>query len=227
LSSVVILFLVAVAVVTLHDRVDSDDRLKAEEVVQAVAEPDDDVVREATLVDVRAELRGLREDLNRLQQRAVDAAENRENAAETVSVFRLDFAAAEEVAQALQNVLPGIRVSVQYAENGLVVALPPDQIAHVSQTIKTLDQPRPQVLISGYLFEVAVEKLAQLGLQTEGSTSRLNEGSELQPLIETLLQSEEARLLIRPSIRAYDRMETAFESVRECRTHPPAPGQNC
>ena len=134
--------------------------------------------------------------------------------AQTVRVFQLDFAEAQAVADVLATVLPDVRVSVEHSENRLVVALQADQFEAVSQTIQTLDKARQQVYVSGHLFEVAVEKLDQLGLQTEEIRALLKPGSELQPLIEALQKSEDARLLARPFFRSYDRVEVSFESVQ-------------
>jgi len=204
---------VVVAVVVLHKRVKSDDRLPpVRKVVNVSAETGNAGL---SLEAVRAEIRALREAVDELQQKALETGAKSESAAESVGIFQLDFADAAAVADALQNVWPDLRVSVQDAENRLVVALPPNQIEQVSRTIKTLDQARQQVHISGYLFEVEVQHLAQLGLRTEHVATQLNADSQLQPLLAALMQSEEARLLARPSIRTYDRAEASFQSVRE------------
>lgn len=137
---------------------------------------------------------------------------------EKVSIFPLEFVPAESVAEVIQNVVLTARVSVLHDENRLVVVGSGADVERAAQTIEQIDRPRPQVRVESYLYEIAIDDLAELGLQgddlAEGAI-RLHEHFDLKTAIGVLSESEGARLLARPNIRAYDRTTATFESVQE------------
>ncbi|MBC8351008.1 MAG: hypothetical protein H8E66_03425 [Planctomycetes bacterium] len=228
ISTFAILALAALAVsVSLNDAYSEDEGptdLRLVDVTFDIAQ-----AKKPSLRELRAELIALRADMQKvlaLLQRADAAPANQAEAritevGEQVTIFQLEFVPAYSVAEVIQSVALEARVSVLEDENRLIVAGSAGALAVVTQTIEKIDQPRQQVQIESYLFEIAIDDLAKLeilerDLSHDGTiTGSLARDINWKATIDSLSANEGARLLARPNIRAYDRTAATFQSVQE------------
>ncbi len=190
---------------------------------------DRDRAMKPTLQDLRAEINTLRADVQKVlallqnnpnggRPGQADAVEV--DAADKVTIFKLEFVPPHHVAEVIQNVILDARVSVLPDENRLVVVANTAGSAKAAQTIAQLDRPRQQVQIESYVYEIPVDDLARLGLISddepgEAITSRLGKHFDFKTTLDALSATEGARLLARPNIRAYDRTTATFEAIQE------------
>ena len=203
----------------------SDEKATPNEaVVDAEDDSDRETVRKATLEDLRAELQALRSEMQKivalLQPEQRPAVPRPGGRTEHVAIIPIEFIEAENVAQVVQKVLPNVRISVLYNENRLVVVASEEEAAQATQLIRKLDQPRPQVQITSYLFEIPVSRLAELGLESDvkaagALVTQPGKDRELKALVKKISDARGTRLLARANTKAYDRTEASFRSVRE------------
>jgi type II secretory pathway component GspD/PulD (secretin) len=226
LSTLGLLVVAGFVVVASLNSVYSGDGKRPEPNTRA-ASSETDRSKKPSWRELRAEIGALRADM----QKVLALLEQQGNAAplqqvadpvaatERVSIFPLEFVRADEVAQIISNVVKGASVSVLYDESRLVVVADTAEMERVAQTIEKLDRARPQVRIESYLYELAVDDLDRLGLQSneiQGAiTGQVDKQFSLKTTIKTLSTTDGARLLARPIIRAYDRTTATFQSVQE------------
>ncbi len=105
---------------------------------------------------------------------------------ETVGVYPLQFINSTELLETLIQVLGSsdAQITELAAENKIVVLAPPSTIRSVTELIRRLDVPRPQVFITALLYDVNTEEMERLGFNwSKSGQGRFNAEGDPQSLL--------------------------------------------
>lgn len=134
-----------------------------------------------------------------------------------VQVIPIEFADVHEVQQVVESVARGKKVHVLNESNSLVVVAPPADIKRVMKVVAKIDQPKEQIRVTSHFFEVAVDDLAKIGLDTQAAhvLSGSDSARNAEAIVTAIQESPNSRLLANPVIQAYDRTQALFRAVAE------------
>ena len=124
-----------------------------------------------------------------------------------------------DVQTTLRNVIPTAKMFAVVSQNAIVIRGSPDEILLARNLIKSLDTPKPEVLVDIYVMEVSRDKITDIGISpptslsvSSSSSSTLNQigrsssysftlGSATADL---LLTDSDTQIIQNPSLRAVD-----------------------
>lgn len=124
-----------------------------------------------------------------------------------------------DVQTTLRNVIPNAKMFAVVSQNAIVVRGTPDEILLARSLIKSLDTPKPEVLVDIYVMEVDRDKLTNIGISpptslavTASSSATLNQIGRSssysyslgQAAVDLLLTDSDTQVIQNPSLRAVD-----------------------
>lgn len=124
-----------------------------------------------------------------------------------------------DVQTSLRNVMPNAKMYAVISQNAIIVRGSPDEILLARNLVKSLDTPKPEVLVDIYVMEVNRDKLTNIGISpptsltvTASSTATLNQIGRSssysyslgQAAVDLLLTDSDTQVIQNPSLRAVD-----------------------